>query len=167
MPNLVSTVSGAANFEKSTLTEITQARAAVGQIRPGSTQAPTDPAQLAKRIIEEEIKPQFRKGDYRSGLTGGVTAIMRAVRGESRDNGTTVGGESGRMPSPGWSGLVLLIFFPRLFLLSRLRRMRGTVFRGNGRQTYWDGFGGGSVGGGGGFSGGDGSFGGGGASGRW
>ena len=33
IPNLVQTVSGAANFEKSTLTEVTQARASVGQIK--------------------------------------------------------------------------------------------------------------------------------------
>ena len=33
IPNLVATVSGAANFEKSTLTEITAARASVGQIK--------------------------------------------------------------------------------------------------------------------------------------
>ncbi len=33
IPNLVSTVSGAANFEKSTLTEITEARAQVGQVK--------------------------------------------------------------------------------------------------------------------------------------
>ena len=36
IPNLVSTVSGAANFEKSTLTEVTQARASVGQVENGS-----------------------------------------------------------------------------------------------------------------------------------
>jgi len=46
IPNLVSTVSGAANFEKSTLTEVTNARASVGrvQINPGS--APSDPQKL-------------------------------------------------------------------------------------------------------------------------
>jgi LemA protein len=47
IPNLVATVSGAANFEKSTLTEITQARASVGQVKVDPSQAPTDPAQLA------------------------------------------------------------------------------------------------------------------------
>ena len=47
IPNLVSTVSGAANFEKSTLTEVTQARASVGQVRMDPTIAPTDPAKLA------------------------------------------------------------------------------------------------------------------------
>ena len=46
IPNLVQTVSGAANFEKSTLTEITQARASVGQVQMNPNQAPTDPAQL-------------------------------------------------------------------------------------------------------------------------
>jgi LemA protein len=33
VPNLVSTVQGAANFEKSTLTEVTAARASVGQVK--------------------------------------------------------------------------------------------------------------------------------------
>lgn len=47
IPNLVATVSGAANFEKSTLTEITQARASVGQVKLDPNTAPTDPAKLA------------------------------------------------------------------------------------------------------------------------
>jgi LemA protein len=47
IPNLVATVSGAANFEKSTLTEVTDARASVGQVKIDPSQAPTDPAQLA------------------------------------------------------------------------------------------------------------------------
>ena len=44
IPNLVATVSGAANFEKSTLTEITQARASVGTVKLD----PTDPAKFAE-----------------------------------------------------------------------------------------------------------------------
>ncbi|MBC8095024.1 MAG: LemA family protein [Akkermansiaceae bacterium] len=48
IPNLVSTVSGAANFEKSTLTEITAARASVGQVKVDPNSAPTDPAKLAE-----------------------------------------------------------------------------------------------------------------------
>lgn len=48
IPNLVATVSGAANFEKSTLTEITEARASVGQVKIDPNQAPTDPAKLAE-----------------------------------------------------------------------------------------------------------------------
>ncbi len=47
IPNLVATVSGAANFEKSTLTEIVQARASVGQMKIDPNNAPTDPAKLA------------------------------------------------------------------------------------------------------------------------
>jgi LemA protein len=46
IPNLVKTVEGAANFEKSTLTEITEARASVGKVQFNN--APTDPAQLAE-----------------------------------------------------------------------------------------------------------------------
>src|SRR5262245_895059 len=48
IPNLVATVSGAANFEKSTLTEITEARASVGQIKIDPNQAPTDAVKLAE-----------------------------------------------------------------------------------------------------------------------
>jgi len=47
IPNLVATVSGAANFEKSTLTAVTDARASVGQVKLDPGSAPTDPAQLA------------------------------------------------------------------------------------------------------------------------
>ena len=48
IPNLVQTVAGAANFEKSTLTEITAARASVGQVKVDPNSAPTDPAKLAE-----------------------------------------------------------------------------------------------------------------------
>ncbi|MEO7298438.1 MAG: LemA family protein [Verrucomicrobiota bacterium] len=48
IPNLVKTVEGAANFEKSTLTEITQARASVGQVKIDPTKAPEDSEQLRK-----------------------------------------------------------------------------------------------------------------------
>jgi LemA protein len=48
VPNLVATVSGAANFEKSTLTEVTEARASVGKVTVNPGTAPTDPAQLAE-----------------------------------------------------------------------------------------------------------------------
>lgn len=47
VPNLVSTVSGAANFEKSTLMAVTEARASVGKVQLPAGTAPTDPAQLA------------------------------------------------------------------------------------------------------------------------
>jgi LemA protein len=48
IPNLVNTVSGAANFEKSTLTEVVNARASVGQVKIDPNAAPTDPNKLAE-----------------------------------------------------------------------------------------------------------------------
>ena len=48
IPNLVATVSGAANFEKSTLAQITEARASVGQVKVDPNSAPNDPAKLAE-----------------------------------------------------------------------------------------------------------------------
>jgi LemA protein len=48
VPNLVNTVAGAANFEKSTLAEITAARASVGRVQLPASGAPTDPAKFAE-----------------------------------------------------------------------------------------------------------------------
>ncbi|HNQ74783.1 MAG TPA: LemA family protein [Verrucomicrobiota bacterium] len=46
IPNLVATVAGAANFEKSTLTAVTEARASIGQLKVDAHTAPTDAAKL-------------------------------------------------------------------------------------------------------------------------
>jgi LemA protein len=50
IPNLVNTVAGAANFEKSTLTQITEARASVGRVQSqvNPNQAPATAAELEK-----------------------------------------------------------------------------------------------------------------------
>jgi len=48
VPNLVATVQGAAQFEKSTLEAVVQARASVGRAHINPSTAPTDPAQLAQ-----------------------------------------------------------------------------------------------------------------------
>jgi LemA protein len=48
IPNLVQTVQGAANFEKSTIVQVTEARASVGRVNINQNQAPTDAAQLAQ-----------------------------------------------------------------------------------------------------------------------
>jgi LemA protein len=48
IPNLVSTVSGSANFERSVLREVTEARASVGQVKLAPGTAPETAEQLAQ-----------------------------------------------------------------------------------------------------------------------
>ncbi|MEZ4600060.1 MAG: TPM domain-containing protein [Syntrophotaleaceae bacterium] len=118
---------------------------------------------LAGRIIDDEITPRFRQGDFDGGISAGVQAMTEAVRGEYQGKPQR-NGERKRSPF----GLLFFLFFVgptllRLFL-PHSRSRRGGLFGGYGGRG--GGFGGGSFGGGG-FSGGGGGFGGGGASGRW
>lgn len=48
VPNLVNTVAGAANFERTTLNEVVAARASVGKVQMPAGGAPTDPQKLAE-----------------------------------------------------------------------------------------------------------------------
>jgi LemA protein len=52
VPQLVATVQGAADFEKSTITEVTEARASVGRVAQPT--APEDPQQLAEYMRAQE-----------------------------------------------------------------------------------------------------------------
>jgi uncharacterized protein len=115
---------------------------------------------LAGRIIDNEITPRFKAGDFETGIIAGVTAMAEAVRGEYQGNGSTARKKQ-RNPL---GALALLLFLgPGLMMLGSGRRGR------NRRSGFWiGGLGGGSFGGGGGgFGGGGGGFGGGGASGSW
>lgn len=47
------------------------------------------PDALAGRIIDHEIRPRFRNGDYDAGVEAGVDAILAVLRGEYRGTGRT------------------------------------------------------------------------------
>ena len=138
----------------------------------------------SRRIIEQVITPEFKKGQFYKGLDKGTTYIMKALDGEFQ--GTPQHNKSNGEGIP----IVFIIFFIIILIIilsNRNRGNRGRGFRQNstgsilesiilsnqgrggfGGGGFGGGFGGGSSGGGG-FGGGfgGGGFGGGGASGGW
>jgi uncharacterized protein len=48
------------------------------------------PDALCKRIIDEQITPRFKAGDFDGGLTAGVQAVIAATKGEYKGTGATV-----------------------------------------------------------------------------
>jgi len=147
-------------------------------IQTGYGLEPTLTDALCKRIIDDEIVPRIRQGDFSGGVQAGVTAILAAVRGEYHGNGRTVADRNGGSPVGGLGGIFLLLLF--VVFWSIVQSRRHVVYNGAGHRSVWGGgpwifpgggFGGGGFGGGGGggggFSGGGGGFGGGGAGGSW
>ena len=138
------------------------------------------PDVMAKRIVEQVLKPHFRNGDYFGGLNRAADILMSLLTGQFM---TTPEGEfDSFMPML----LMFLAFMLILWIISRRNKGNGnkgnrgrTIMNPHRGSTWGDfvggsgtfgGFGGGFGGssGGGGFGGfGGGSFGGGGAGGSW
>ncbi|MFI5218199.1 MAG: TPM domain-containing protein [Bacteroidia bacterium] len=138
------------------------------------------PDALAKRIVETQIVPAFKSGNYFQGLDEATDTMIKLARGEYTAD--DVGEEIPKNVIP---GIILFIFFIIFIIIMSIRRTKNYA-RTNGIDFWtawtlmnaarsasrgkWGGFssGSGGFGGGGGFGGfGGGSFGGGGAGGRW
>lgn len=134
----------------------------------------------AKRIIDNDIKPNFRAGNYYAGLDEATTSIIKYTRGEYKNDNPKASSKKGG------SGSIVIIIIIVIVIIIIMRKGGGggsEVIGGRGASNalFWamlfgsgggrssGGWGGGSSGGGGrGFGGfGGGSFGGGGSSGSW
>jgi uncharacterized protein len=76
------------------------------------------PDATANRIIDEDITPQFRRGDYYGGIATGVDRMLRVIDGEPLPEPEL------RSPSQGIPGLFTLL--PFLFILAMVG---GSIFR--------------------------------------
>src|SRR5437764_1320079 len=104
IPNLVNTVQGAANFEKSTLTEVTNARASVGQVKLDPNKAPTDAAQLqqfqeaqgqlsnalSRLLVVSENYPQLRATEAFQNLQAQLEGTENRISVERNNYNTAV-----------------------------------------------------------------------------
>lgn len=145
------------------------------------------PDAMAGRIIRGVIAPAFRTGKYVDGLSGAVSAIAAAARGEpvpDREGGARQAIHIGGLVFPLIILLIFGLFSALPAIVSRNRVLHGKHTAGSdlplwlllllgsrggrrGGGFFGGGGGGGFLGGGGGGSFGGGSFGGGGASGGW
>ena len=120
----------------------------------------------AKRIIENEMIPAFKEGDYYTGINDATDVIMDLCSGKFTQDEYAEG-----RGYPLW--LTILVIIAIVIIFIKFSGGSGQNYSGGGSRTIWipmgGGFGGGSFGGsGGGFGGfGGGGFGGGGASGSW
>lgn len=132
------------------------------------------PDVLCNRIIQNDIIPYFKKGDFNSGVNNGVNSILQAIQGTYVAKDKPWDGSI-----PMWLPiLIVFIIIGVIVLLGIINgKNGGGGFRGTRGGGYYGGYYGGgwssggsgwSGGGGGGWSGGGGGFsGGGGASGSW
>ncbi len=82
------------------------------------------PDAIANRIIDEDVTPQFRRGDYYGGIATGVDRILRVIDGEPLPEPEL------NSPSQGVPGLFTLLPFLFIFAFvggSIFRRMFGRV----------------------------------------
>ena len=124
-------------------------------------------------IIQNQIGPYFKTGNYEKGFAQGIDSILKAVRGEYKGSGKTALEKSDKAHG-GFGLLGFLIFLFILTMALRVARSRGGYRYSSMGGPFIGGWSGGgwsssssSGGGFSGFSGGGGSSGGGGASGSW
>lgn len=82
------------------------------------------PDAIANRIIDEDIVPQFRRGDYYGGITAGVDRILRVIEGEPLPEPESGPASQG---VPGFFQLLPFLFVFALVGGSILRRIFGRV----------------------------------------
>jgi uncharacterized protein len=126
------------------------------------------PDALCKRIIDEQISPRFKAGDFDGGLTAGVQSVIAAAKGEYKGTGATVADSQTEHGSGGsiiGIGFIVLIIIFAIFSRGSGMFLPWLLLASSGSSRGWGGGGGSSSGGG--FSGGGGSGGGSGAGGSW
>lgn len=131
----------------------------------------------SRTIIEKDIVPNFRRGDFNAGVLAGTTSILKVLGGGESVHPSTgwSAPDDSNDEMTGWMSLLIVFFLVSWLIWVVLRDAstgRNEIFLRAGRRPLriYRGLGGGgfsSGGSGGGFSGGGGSFGGGGASGSW
>jgi uncharacterized protein len=126
------------------------------------------PDAICKRIVTQEIGPQFKQGKYAAGIQAGVNAMIAASKGEYTGTGTTVDEQNQQKQATENEVVGIIIFLVILFICIKFGGSGGGgpfIFTSGGFGGGSN-YGGGGFGGGG-FSGGGGSSGGGGAGGGW
>jgi LemA protein len=131
IPNLVRTVEGAANFEKSTLTDVINARANATKVTIDPSKAPTDPEQLrqfeqsqnalsgtlSRLLVVSEKYPELKANTNFRDLQAQIEGTENRIAVARRDFNNTVQGYNAKVRSfptviyAGWFGFQAKPYF--------------------------------------------------------
>ncbi len=134
IPNLVKTVEGAANFEKTTLTDVVKARQQVNNVKIDPGSAPTDPAALqrfqqsqealsgalSRLLVVVERYPDLKANSNFQGLQTQLEGTENRISVERRKFNEAVQGYNTavqRMPAALYAGM--FGFHPRPYFTAR------------------------------------------------
>jgi uncharacterized protein len=82
---------------------------------------------LSRRIIQDEIVPNFRAGSFYQGIDAGVAAIIQAVRGQYQAASRP---SSQRRSAARRFDWIIVMLFPLLWILSATGRLGGMIIGG-------------------------------------
>jgi uncharacterized protein len=78
------------------------------------------------QIINDEIAPRFKAGDFYGGIDAGLTGIIQTIRGVYQATPGTAT-RSSRRGSGGWINLIIILMFPLFWILSVAGKWGGGI----------------------------------------
>ena len=94
------------------------------------------PDLAAKQIIDREITPEFKSGNYSGGITAGVAALKSQIGGEYEVSSTSISENLDGVPTPLW---MILSVFGLFFFFMFYQFFIGVLLTISPSRSWWEG----------------------------